>query len=178
MMRAVRARLALLAGLVFWLLACSSQTKSTTSSSDSLRNASSALSSSSVNKTDNVTRLPYRQQADYKGIVVRVDSATLGRMFTSGSTTYEDLNLQVRFENHNDKDFDSPLTTAHCANQDFYSNQHTGPIDPSGPLPAKSEAEGAAVISVEQPCEQGWLAWTPRMPITDKTEFRWPYPSA
>jgi hypothetical protein len=168
----------LLSGLVFLLFACGGGKKQTTSSSDSLRNASSALSSSSVNKTDNVTRLQYGQQAEHKGIVVRVDSATLGRTFTSGSTPYQDLNLQVRFENHNDKDVDSPLITAHCANRDFYSNQHTGPIDPSGPLPAKSEAEGAAVITVEQPCENGWLAWKPRLPVTDETEFRWPYPQA
>jgi hypothetical protein len=158
--------------------ACSSGGGSSSGSANSsLRDANAVLQSSSASATDHVTRLQYGEQAELKGVIVRVDSASLTKQFTSGSHDYQEMTLQVRFENLNSSDVDGPLITAHCVNQDVFTNQHSGPIDPTAKLPAQSQAEGPAVIDVQLPCESGWLAWKPRFTTTDETEFRWPYPT-
>jgi hypothetical protein len=148
------------------------------SSSSSLRDANAVLQSSAASATDHVTRLQYGQQAELKGVIVRIDSASLTKQFTSGTHDYQELTLQVRFENHNSSDVEGPLITAHCLNQDIFTNQHSGPIDPLAKLPAQSQAEGPAVVDVQLPCESGWLAWKPRFTASDETEFRWPYPTS
>lgn len=70
---------------------------------------------------------------------------------------------------------DQPLITAHCRGQEWAPNQHEGPIDVFDPLPGGTAADGEAVISVDQPCEHGWLAWSPD--FDQATEWRWPMPA-
>jgi hypothetical protein len=141
---------------------------------DELQDAGEVLEDRAVEGAD-AQHLEFGDTAQDDDVTVTVRSAEWGDGFDSGDTDYRDLILDVRFENTGDEDAEGPLITAHCRGQDMYSNQHEGPIGVFDPLPGGTAADGEAIISVEQPCEDGWLAWNPGFDVED--EWRWPMPA-
>ena len=151
-------------------------TPSETASDDStLRDAGEANREQEAESTD-ATRLELAESAEIESVTVTIKSAEWGETFDSGGVEYRDLMLDVRFTNPGEEDAESPLLVAVCSNRSAAdaANQHEGPIDVFEPLPAGTQAEGPAVISVELPCEPGWLEWDPKF---DGTGFRWPMPA-
>jgi hypothetical protein len=142
--------------------------------SGELQDAREVLDDRAVEGAD-AQHLEFGETAQHGDVTVTVRSAAWGEAFESGDSSYGDLILDVRFENRGDEDAEGPLITAHCRGQDSFSNQHEGPIGVFDPLPAGTAADGEAIISVELPCEDGWLAWSPE--FIEDTEWRWPMPA-
>lgn len=124
------------------------------------------------------TMMEYGVAAEYEGVSVAIESPRWGESFTSGDTEYGSVTMDVLFENRSEVDVDSPLITIHCeSDEGFYSNQHSGPIDPSEPLPSGTKAEGPTETNVTLPCEDGWIQWKPMVLDEDVPTFRWDLPA-
>jgi hypothetical protein len=161
-------------GLVAVLVSCGSEGGSGSDATDTeLRDATE------VNREqaeENSTRVEYGVAAEHEGVSVVVNAPQWGEGFTSGETEYRDVTMDVVFENRSDADIDSPLVTVHCeSDEGFYSNQHSGPIDPFDPLPSGTKAEGQTETSATVPCQDGWIQWTPSYDL-DAPTFRWDLP--
>ena len=124
------------------------------------------------------TTMEYGVPADYEGVSVAIDSPKWGESFTSGDNEYGSVTMDVLFENRSDVDVESPLITIHCESAEgYYSNQHSGPIDPFDPLPSGTKAEGQTETNVTLPCEDGWIQWEPAVFDKDVPTFRWALPA-
>lgn len=162
-------------GLVVMLAACAGDDDSgATAGTETSTTLADAADVNEANEAEASSTLAYGEAAEQDGVSVLIDGATWGRTFTSGGTQFRDLLVDVIFSNRGQEDVDSPLISYRCSNNDETGNQHDGPIDILDPLPAGSEAEGVATISVTLPCEDGWLEWDPDF---DDVGFRWPLPA-
>lgn len=144
------------------------------SASSARKPASDVNNAREATKTEGVTRLEYDAQGWSGSTSVTIRSAKWGKKFESGGKHLQDIELNVEFANIDVTDFEPILVTTECINRPNDSpNQHSGPIDMSDPLRAGSRVGGLAIISVELPCEPGWISWEPRF----EHEFRWPLPA-
>ena len=163
-------------GFVAMLVSCGSDGSNESAGTDTeLRDAADV---NQERAAANSTSVEYGAAAEYEGVSVVIDAPQWGQGFTSGEVEYRSISMDVVFENRSDVDVDGPLITVHCeSDEGYYSNQHSGPIDPLDPLPSGTRAEGQTETNATMPCQDGWIQWTPGYD-GDAPTFRWELPAS